>query len=169
MRGVCAGWGVEGDRGGKGEQGVGGIHGLKHHARMKLFCSTPLCALLNLPSLMHGQEALLLALPPHALTRPPSSFHAGCRAALLGYLPRRQHHGPGNPDPPPHAPITRLHTLLMQGAALLFWDIFPDGNTTDRAALHASCPTTKGFKWTATRWIHTVPYAQQQWSAPRGA
>ncbi|GAX74443.1 hypothetical protein CEUSTIGMA_g1892.t1 [Chlamydomonas eustigma] len=44
-----------------------------------------------------------------------------------------------------------------KGSALLFWDMHPDGNTTDRRALHASCPTFRGTKWTATRWIHVRP------------
>jgi prolyl 4-hydroxylase len=39
-----------------------------------------------------------------------------------------------------------------KGDALLFWDILPDGKVVDRAALHASCPTLKGTKWTATKW-----------------
>jgi hypothetical protein len=30
--------------------------------------------------------------------------------------------------------------------------MLPDGVTVDRAALHGSCPTTKGTKWTATKW-----------------
>eukprot|EP00878_Enallax_costatus_P041017 GHUV01047456.1.p1 GENE.GHUV01047456.1~~GHUV01047456.1.p1 ORF type:complete len:115 (+),score=35.77 GHUV01047456.1:1433-1777(+) len=33
-----------------------------------------------------------------------------------------------------------------------------DGKTVDRASLHASCPTLKGTKWTATKWIHNKPY-----------
>lgn len=41
-----------------------------------------------------------------------------------------------------------------KGAALLFWDMLPDGKRVDRAALHASCPTFKGTKWTCTKWIH---------------
>jgi hypothetical protein len=39
------------------------------------------------------------------------------------------------------------HAPMLQGDALLFWDMQPDGNTTDRRALHASCPTTSGMKW----------------------
>ncbi len=38
-----------------------------------------------------------------------------------------------------------------KGDALLFWDMMPDGQTVDRRSLHASCPTLKGTKWTATK------------------
>lgn len=33
-----------------------------------------------------------------------------------------------------------------------------EGSKGDRKALHASCPTTKGMKWTATKWIHNKAY-----------
>lgn len=46
-----------------------------------------------------------------------------------------------------------------KGDVLLFWDMDLDGKSTDRHALHASCPTTKGEKWTATKWIHSTPYS----------
>lgn len=45
-----------------------------------------------------------------------------------------------------------------KGDALLFWDLEMDFNTGDRRALHASCPTLKGMKWTATKWIHNKRY-----------
>eukprot|EP00879_Flechtneria_rotunda_P020970 GHRR01022081.1.p1 GENE.GHRR01022081.1~~GHRR01022081.1.p1 ORF type:complete len:266 (+),score=34.09 GHRR01022081.1:206-1003(+) len=38
-----------------------------------------------------------------------------------------------------------------KGDALLFWDMHVDGTTVDRSSLHASCPTLKGTKWTATK------------------
>lgn len=44
-----------------------------------------------------------------------------------------------------------------KGDTLLFWDMHPDGKNVDRHALHASCPTYKGEKWTATKWyVHTL-------------
>ncbi len=46
----------------------------------------------------------------------------------------------------------------LQGDALLFFDMDIEGSKGDRKALHASCPTTKGMKWTATKWIHNKPY-----------
>ena len=33
----------------------------------------------------------------------------------------------------------------------------PDGHTDDHS-LHGSCPTTKGEKWSATKWIHVGPF-----------
>ncbi|KAL6752510.1 hypothetical protein V8C86DRAFT_2753249 [Haematococcus lacustris] len=51
-----------------------------------------------------------------------------------------------------------IAVLPRKGDALLFWDAQPDGQTVDRHSLHASCPTSRGEKWTATRWIHMAPY-----------
>ncbi|GIL68396.1 hypothetical protein Vafri_21651 [Volvox africanus] len=45
-----------------------------------------------------------------------------------------------------------------KGDVLLFWDMDPEGHVPDRHALHASCPTFFGTKWTATKWIHNTPY-----------
>ncbi|KXZ46131.1 hypothetical protein GPECTOR_46g200 [Gonium pectorale] len=45
-----------------------------------------------------------------------------------------------------------------KGDVLLFWDMDPAGGTPDRHALHASCPTFNGTKWTATKWIHNLKY-----------
>jgi hypothetical protein len=61
------------------------------------------------------------------------------------------------PDFKPSLCKTSFYFIKMQGSALLFWDMYPDGNTTDRRALHASCPIFRGSKWTATRWIHVRP------------
>lgn len=46
-----------------------------------------------------------------------------------------------------------LAVAPVAGDALLFWSVTPDGRV-DPASLHGSCPTTKGSKWTATRWLH---------------
>ncbi|KAI8464744.1 MAG: hypothetical protein J3K34DRAFT_105036, partial [Monoraphidium minutum] len=51
-----------------------------------------------------------------------------------------------------------LAVIPNKGDALLFWDMKPDGQAVDRRSLHASCPTLKGTKWTATKWIHNKPY-----------
>ncbi|WIA37951.1 hypothetical protein OEZ86_001328 [Tetradesmus obliquus] len=51
-----------------------------------------------------------------------------------------------------------MAVLPRKGDALLFWDMHVDGTRVDRASLHASCPTLKGTKWTATKWIHNRPY-----------
>lgn len=44
-----------------------------------------------------------------------------------------------------------------RGDAIFFWALHPDGSK-DRSSLHGSCPTTKGEKWSATKWIHVAPY-----------
>jgi hypothetical protein len=44
-----------------------------------------------------------------------------------------------------------LAVIPRKGDALLFWDMLPDGKRVDRRSLHASCPTLKGTKWTATK------------------
>lgn len=40
-----------------------------------------------------------------------------------------------------------------KGDAVLFYSMKPDG-TKDPLSLHGSCPTIKGHKWSATKWIH---------------
>lgn len=45
-----------------------------------------------------------------------------------------------------------LAVKAKRGNALLFFSLHPDG-TEDPASLHGSCPTTKGDKWSATKWI----------------
>lgn len=35
----------------------------------------------------------------------------------------------------------------------------PDGET-DASSLHGSCPTTKGEKWSATKWMHVGAFGQ---------
>ncbi|GIL84045.1 hypothetical protein Vretimale_11080 [Volvox reticuliferus] len=45
-----------------------------------------------------------------------------------------------------------------KGDALMFWSIKPDG-THDPLSLHTGCPVVKGVKWTATSWVHSMPYA----------
>ena len=35
----------------------------------------------------------------------------------------------------------------------------PDGQV-DYSSLHGSCPTTKGEKWSATKWIHVGAFGQ---------
>lgn len=41
----------------------------------------------------------------------------------------------------------------VQGDAVMFFSLKTDG-TEDPTSLHGSCPTTKGEKWSATKWIH---------------
>jgi prolyl 4-hydroxylase len=45
----------------------------------------------------------------------------------------------------------------MKGDAVLFFSLLPDGST-DPMSMHGSCPTTKGEKWSATKWIHVGPF-----------
>ncbi|EFJ44873.1 hypothetical protein VOLCADRAFT_82641 [Volvox carteri f. nagariensis] len=44
----------------------------------------------------------------------------------------------------------------VKGDALMFYSLKPDGSN-DPASLHGSCPTLKGDKWSATKWIHVGP------------
>ena len=52
-----------------------------------------------------------------------------------------------------------LPTLNHQGAALLFWDMFPDGNKTDRNALHASCPTCESSPYPSALSLSRRPHS----------
>ncbi len=45
----------------------------------------------------------------------------------------------------------------FKGDAVMFYSLRPDG-TTDTSSMHGSCPTTKGSKWSATKWIHVEPF-----------
>ncbi|KAG1656801.1 hypothetical protein FOA52_011837 [Chlamydomonas sp. UWO 241] len=58
-------------------------------------------------------------------------------------------------DPSECAAQGGLAVRPRKGDALLFWDLELDGRTGVVAALHASCPTTRGVKWTATKWLHS--------------
>jgi len=50
-------------------------------------------------------------------------------------------------------PSVRPHA----GDAILFWSTTVMGEE-DPASLHASCPVTRGEKWTATKWMHSTPF-----------
>jgi prolyl 4-hydroxylase len=50
-----------------------------------------------------------------------------------------------------------LAVAPVAGDALLFHTTTPTGEV-DWTALHGSCPTTRGDKWTATRWLHGAPF-----------
>lgn len=43
----------------------------------------------------------------------------------------------------------------------------PDGKK-DPSSLHGSCPTLKGNKWSATKWIHVAPFGVQGSTASAG-
>ena len=49
-----------------------------------------------------------------------------------------------------------LAVKAVRGDALMFYSLKPDGSQ-DTASLHGSCPTIKGDKWSATKWIHVGP------------
>lgn len=63
-------------------------------------------------------------------------------------------------------------TAVLSVALLSERSLLPNGET-DPTSLHGSCPTTKGEKWSATKWIHVGPFggsAEQQrakWCGPR--
>lgn len=46
-----------------------------------------------------------------------------------------------------------VREMVVRGACVLC-SLKPDGQT-DHTSLHGSCPTTKGEKWSATKWMHT--------------
>ncbi|PNW77989.1 hypothetical protein CHLRE_10g459900v5 [Chlamydomonas reinhardtii] len=62
------------------------------------------------------------------------------------------------PDASPCGAKYGISVKPRKGDALLFFDMDIEGGKGDRKALHASCPTLKGMKWTATKWIHNKPY-----------
>ena len=45
----------------------------------------------------------------------------------------------------------------VKGDALMFYSLHPDGSL-DPTSMHGSCPTLKGDKWSATKWIHVGPF-----------
>ena len=49
-----------------------------------------------------------------------------------------------------------LAVKSLRGDAVLFYSLKPDGEE-DPSSLHGSCPTTRGVKWSATKWIHVGP------------
>ncbi|KAJ9525758.1 hypothetical protein QJQ45_003420 [Haematococcus lacustris] len=58
-----------------------------------------------------------------------------------------------------------LAVKTLRGDALMFYSLKPDGSN-DQASLHGSCPTLKGDKWSATKWIHVGPIRQGATSSP---
>ena len=50
-----------------------------------------------------------------------------------------------------------LAVKSVRGNALLFYSLHPDGSEDPRS-LHGSCPTLKGTKYSATKWIHVGPF-----------
>lgn len=46
-----------------------------------------------------------------------------------------------------------MSVKAIKGDAVMFFAMNPDG-TVDKASLHGSCPTLKGDKWSATKWLH---------------
>lgn len=65
------------------------------------------------------------------------------------------------PDAEVQSPVEGLSECAKKGLAnkpikgdmLMFYSLTPSGET-DLTSLHASCPTLKGEKWSATKWIH---------------
>lgn len=60
-----------------------------------------------------------------------------------------------------------LAIKATRGDALLFYSQKPDG-TNDPASMHGSCPTTKGEKWSATKWLHVGGYGASSMLARAG-
>ncbi len=51
------------------------------------------------------------------------------------------------------------------GDAILFWSLDLTG-VEDEGSMHASCPVTRGEKWTATKWLHTALFKAGAESLP---
>ena len=50
-----------------------------------------------------------------------------------------------------------LAVKSVRGNALLFYSLHPDGKEDPRS-LHGSCPTLRGTKYSATKWIHVSSF-----------
>eukprot|EP01064_Diplonema_japonicum_P004193 TRINITY_DN12744_c0_g2_i2.p1 TRINITY_DN12744_c0_g2~~TRINITY_DN12744_c0_g2_i2.p1 ORF type:complete len:331 (+),score=48.93 TRINITY_DN12744_c0_g2_i2:784-1776(+) len=51
---------------------------------------------------------------------------------------------------------TGLRARPVKGAAVLFYDMTPDG-AIDPHSLHAGCPPVNGVKWAVTKWLQIKP------------
>lgn len=60
----------------------------------------------------------------------------------------------------------RVAARPKKGDALLFWSIKPDGETEDRASMHAGCPVEEGVKWTGTIWVSSLVFSVCEREAP---
>ena len=54
-------------------------------------------------------------------------------------------------------PKANLSVTPKKGAALLFYNCLPSGET-DPLTLHGGAPVKKGEKWIATKWLHGMPF-----------
>jgi prolyl 4-hydroxylase len=61
--------------------------------------------------------------------------------------------GPGWSD----CALKGLAVKAIKGNAIMFYGLKPDGSD-DPSSTHGSCPTLKGEKWSATKWIHVRPF-----------
>jgi len=52
--------------------------------------------------------------------------------------------------------LNKLAVKTERGDALLFYSLHFDA-TKDPSSYHGSCPTVKGEKWSATKWLHVYP------------
>jgi prolyl 4-hydroxylase len=65
--------------------------------------------------------------------------------------------------------FTRTHTHTHTHTRARAPSLTPDGKK-DPTSLHGSCPTHKGEKWSATKWIHVAPFGgKTQQGAPHDA
>lgn len=53
-----------------------------------------------------------------------------------------------------------LAVKTQRGDAVMFYGLKPDGSQ-DKSSLHGSCPTVRGEKWSATKWIHVLPFSKE--------
>ncbi|GAX79135.1 hypothetical protein CEUSTIGMA_g6575.t1 [Chlamydomonas eustigma] len=65
----------------------------------------------------------------------------------------------------PFSPCAQGHVALKPktGDALMFYDLKPNYKDADDDSTHTGCPVIKGVKWNAVKWIHGVPYNEEEY------
>jgi len=65
----------------------------------------------------------------------------------------------------PFSPCARGHVAYKPrtGDALMFYDLKPNYKDADDDSTHTGCPVIKGVKWNAVKWIHGVPFREEDY------
>mmetsp|Transcript_25114 Transcript_25114/g.63685 ORF Transcript_25114/g.63685 Transcript_25114/m.63685 type:complete len:368 (-) Transcript_25114:544-1647(-) len=51
-----------------------------------------------------------------------------------------------------------------RGDALMFYDVTPSYREADSNSQHTGCPVVKGVKWNAVKWIHGIPFRENEYN-----